>query len=181
MASTSAFAADWITAPSRFTHDPQTGQRVTQFAPTPPVFHDPSPFRSGFRHTRSSLQVGDSIDQYHSVDEFGRPVRPYGEWRFPFRPFSVPSHLWGGQGGYGGYGGFGYGHGFSSGFGAGGGFGPFGPFGAINGAGFPPPWNDGSYPDVRRQQLPPQPFNLPGVNIDNEVNGNNNNVNINQP
>lgn len=170
-----ANAADWITAPSRFTHDPQTGHRVVQFADIPPVIHTPSPYRSGFRHSRSSLQVGDSADHYHVVDEFGRPIRPYGEWRFPFRPFSVPFELWGGRGGYGGYGGYGRG-GYGN-----AGFGPFGPFGAINGAGFPPPWNDGSYPDVRRNQTPPQPFGPPNFNLNNNVNGNDNNININGP
>ena len=97
-------ATDWVTLPSRYTHEPYTGQRVWQFAHTPPVLHFPQHGRNVYRHSRSSLQIGDSIDQYHSVDEYGHPVRPYGEWRFPFRPFSVPYPLWGPK-----YGGVGYG------------------------------------------------------------------------
>ncbi len=169
-----ALAADWLTQPSYFTHDPHTGHRVWQYAPIPPVAHTPQHGRSSYRHARSSLQIGDSIDQFHVVDEYGRAVRPYGEWRFPYRPFSVPYPWWGPA-----YGGFGYGYGLPP--GAAGGIGsPFGPFGVINGAGFPPPYNDGSYPDVRRNQLPPRDFNvtLPGVNqTTNNINGNANTTN----
>jgi hypothetical protein len=105
-----ASGADWINAPSYFTHD-QTGQRVQQYTPIGPVFiyQDPSFQRSGYHHTRSSLQVGGSVDHYHQVEEWGRPVRPYDEWRFPYRPHSVPYDAWGPP--YAGLGGFGYGFG----------------------------------------------------------------------
>lgn len=172
-----ASAQDWITAPSYYTHNPQSGERVNQYYRVDEVVHTPSTYRSVYRHTRSSLQVGDSIDQYHAVDNYGDVVRPYGEWRFPYRPFSVPYSQWGPQPVWGGYGGPGpiWGH---PGWGGGGGYGsPYGPSGVINGAGFPPPWNDGSYPDVRRTQLPPQPFPAPTTNFQNNVNGNNNNIN----
>lgn len=174
---TQSSGQDWITAPSYYTHDYQSGQRVNQFLNVDEVVHTPSRYRSVYRHTRSSLQVGDSIDQYHAVDRYGDVVRPYGEWRFPFRPFSVPYGLWGPNYGFGGgypvpfYGG-GPGIGFGAGYGS-----PFGPSGVINGAGFPPPWNDGSYPDVRRTQLPPQPFPAPTTNFQNNVNGNDNIIN----
>jgi len=90
-------AADWITAPSYYTHDPRTGNRVPQYAPIGPFYTQPRGdfVRSGFRHSRSSIQVGTSADHYHVTEEWGRPVRPYGEWRFPYRPFSVPYPLWG--------------------------------------------------------------------------------------
>jgi hypothetical protein len=93
----SARGADWILAPSTFTHDPQTGQRVTQFAPIEPVFVETAPDyrKSGYRHNRSSIYSGDGADHHHIVEEWGRPVRPYGEWLFPYRPYSVPYHLWG--------------------------------------------------------------------------------------
>ena len=93
----SARAADWLTAPSYFTHDEQTGQRVPQYAESKPVHFafDPTYVRSGFHHMRSSIRVGQSADHFHVVEEWGRPVRPYGEWRFPYRPYSVPYHLWG--------------------------------------------------------------------------------------
>ncbi|MDP6467941.1 MAG: hypothetical protein QF918_09385 [Pirellulaceae bacterium] len=103
-------AGDWVTARSYFTHDPQTGQPVQQYAPIGPFYTQAQGNyqRSGFHHTRSSIQVGSSMDNYHVVETYGDPVRPYGEWRFPFRPYSVPSYLstprfrGGGFGGYGG-------------------------------------------------------------------------------
>ena len=51
--------------------------------------------RSGYRHYRSTIQAGGSADNLHIVEEWGRPVRPYGEWRFPYRPYSVPYSQWG--------------------------------------------------------------------------------------
>ena len=53
--------------------------------------------RSGFRNTRSSLQAGFSADHYHVTEQWGQPVQPYGEWRYPNRPFSVPYSQWGPQ------------------------------------------------------------------------------------
>lgn len=92
-----AAGADWITAPSYYTHDPATGQRVTQYSPIGPFYKFPRPDyrRSGYRHTRSSIQAGESADNLHVVEKWGRPVRPYGEWRFPYRPYSVPYPAWG--------------------------------------------------------------------------------------
>ena len=92
-----AEAADWLTMPSRYSHNPSTGQRVTQYtkiqAPSVP---QPSNFRtSGYTHTRSSLNYGQSADNYHRVEQWGDPVRPYGEWRFPYRPYSTPYPNWG--------------------------------------------------------------------------------------
>jgi hypothetical protein len=89
--------ADWITAPSYYTHDPASGERVRQYAPVGPIYISPRPdyLQSGYRHTQSSIQVGRSADHLHIVEEWGRPVRPYGEWQFPFRPYSVPYDLWG--------------------------------------------------------------------------------------
>jgi len=90
-------SGDWVTAPSYYTHDPQTGERPQQYTPIGPFYLPPrSDYqRSGYRHTRSSIQVGTSADHLHVVEEWGRPVRPYGEWQFPFRPYSVPYPLWG--------------------------------------------------------------------------------------
>ena len=138
---TLALGQDWITAPSYFTHDPTTGERVTQYAPIAPVYRAQNQ-SSVYHHTRSALQVGDSLDIYHRVDAFGGNVRPYGEWQFPFRPYSVPYPYWGTP--YGGLGGFG------GGFGGGvGGFGGVDPgFGAF---GFQQPFFTGNHPDVRRR------------------------------
>lgn len=92
-----AAGADWITAPSHYTHDPATGDRVTQYSPVGPFYTFPRPDyrRSGYRHTRSSIQAGGSADHMHIIEQWGRPVRPYGEWRFPYRPYSVPYPAWG--------------------------------------------------------------------------------------
>jgi hypothetical protein len=89
-------AADWITAPSFYTHDPYSGERVQQYTQIGPFYtHPRGDFRrSGYRNTRSSIQVGGSADNYHLVEEWGGDVRPYGEWRLPYRPYSVPHHLW---------------------------------------------------------------------------------------
>ena len=120
-----AAAADWIFMPSYYSHDPQTGERVTQFAATEPVFVEvPADYvRSGYRHTQSRIQAGGSADHLHLTEEWGRAVRPYGEWERPFRPYSVPYDLWappyvpgGAPGGYPyPYGESGYGYGYGSG------------------------------------------------------------------
>ncbi|MCU0718500.1 MAG: hypothetical protein MUC83_02255 [Pirellula sp.] len=97
-AATPAPRVDWTTLPSTYTHSPD-GQRVDQFVSvTPePIFEIPANARSGYRHTRSTLQAGFSSDNYHSVEQWGGPVRPYGEWRYPNRPFAVPYGVWGPQ------------------------------------------------------------------------------------
>jgi hypothetical protein len=89
---------DWTTMASTYSHD-TTGQRVDQYATeVTPVAIERSDFaRSGYRHSRSSLQTGFSSDHYHVVEQWGQPVQPYGEWRYPNRPFSVPYGQWGPQ------------------------------------------------------------------------------------
>jgi hypothetical protein len=92
-----AAAADWLLAPSTYTHDPQTGERTAQYAPIAPVVVPTRPdyLKSGYRHNRSSIVSGDGADHHHVVEQWGRPVRPYGEWLYPYRPYSVPYQLWG--------------------------------------------------------------------------------------
>ncbi len=94
--STIVQANDWLTLPSTYSHDAR-GVRVTQYAPIEaPTIAAVSNFQtSGYTHTRSSLNYGQSADNYHRVEEWGAPVRPYGEWRFPYRPFSTPYPNWG--------------------------------------------------------------------------------------
>ncbi len=91
-------ALDWTTLTSTYTHD-QGGQRVDQFAlAVEPQSMERADFvKSGYRHTRSTLQAGFSSDNYHLTEQWGQPVRPYGEWRYPNRPFSVPYGQWGPQ------------------------------------------------------------------------------------
>lgn len=98
VAANPATANDWLLAPSFYSHDPQTGQRAVQYSQPQPayVYENPSYLKSGYHHRRSTIRTGDgSLDQLHIVEEWGRPVRPYGEWERPFRPYSVPYQLWG--------------------------------------------------------------------------------------
>ncbi|WDI42623.1 hypothetical protein [Bremerella sp. P1] len=93
-----ATANDWLLAPSYYSHDPQTGERAAQYSRPQPayVYENPTYLKSGYHHRRSTIRTGDgSLDQLHVVEEWGRPVRPYGEWERPFRPYSVPYQLWG--------------------------------------------------------------------------------------
>jgi len=94
---TTARGADWLTMPSTYTHAPASGQRVEQFSQVeaPPLTDQSRRISSGYTHYRSTIQFGQSADNYHRVDEWGPPVRPYGEWRFPFRPYSSPYPNWG--------------------------------------------------------------------------------------
>lgn len=144
--------ADWLTLPGNYSHDAFSGQRVAQYAPVDlPTAPNTPPLRtSGYTHFRSTLAYGQSADNYHRVEEWGDPVRPYGEWRFPFRPFSTPYPNWGPP--YAGLNinqgiGFGVGAGFGGG-GFGGGFGRPG-FGQ---PGIEPP--DGPAPGFQHQRFP---------------------------
>lgn len=170
----SSHANDWLTRPSRYTHDPASGYRVHQYAPDPVVVHTPDPTRSVYSQSRSTLQVGGSASYYHRVQQYGQPVQPYGQWRFPYRPFSVPYGQWGPQpmatpywGWGGGFPGSGFpGSGFpgggfpGAGFGAGAALGgPFGPWGVVNGSGMP--WLDGGYNERRPKPFDGVPFGAP--------------------
>lgn len=97
------FADEWMTWPSTYTHEPVQGQRVDQYAkpvqPTAPVRTDFQ--RSGYRSYRSTLQAGQSSDNLHIVEQWGRDVLPYEQWRFPYRPYAVPYDQWGPQAPYG--------------------------------------------------------------------------------
>ena len=98
-----ARADDWMTWPSTYTHEPVRGQRVDQYAqPVQPIAHrDPSFQRSGYRNYRSTLQGANSADNMHIVEQWGAPVVPYEQWRFPFRPYGTPYDAWGPQTPYG--------------------------------------------------------------------------------
>lgn len=89
---------DWTTMQSTYTHDSK-GQRVDQYnsGEEPTVVLRNDIHRSGYRHTRSTIQAGFTSDNYHLVEQWGDPVQPYGEWRYPYRPFSVPYGQWGPQ------------------------------------------------------------------------------------
>lgn len=97
IASESALAGNWMFRPSTYSHSPVTGDRVTQYAPIPPVIiqQDPSYTRSGYRQSRSTIRAGGSTDNYHIVEQYGQNIRPYGEWLYPYRPYSTPYDAWG--------------------------------------------------------------------------------------
>jgi hypothetical protein len=151
-----AQGADWITAPSYYTHDRMSGERVAQYSPIGPYYYYQRAdyVRSGYRNYRSTIQAGGSADNLHIVEEWGRPVVPYEQWRSPYRPYGSPYQAWGPPfgglgGGYGGfYGPFGPGA-FPGGGGVGGGM------GAGNGLvvprdQLPQQWQDGYYPTYDR-------------------------------
>ena len=96
-------ADDWMTWPSTYTHEPVHGQRVDQYAqPVQPIaLRDPSFQRSGYRNYHSTLQGANSADNMHIVEQWGAPVVPYEQWRFPFRPYGTPYDAWGPQAPYG--------------------------------------------------------------------------------
>lgn len=92
--------SSWIFQPSTYSHDPQSGQRVTQYAAKAPAYapDDPTYQRSGYIHNRTSLRgVAGSIDRRHYVETWGagEAIRPYGEWEFPFRAGATPFGPWG--------------------------------------------------------------------------------------
>ncbi|MEZ6136692.1 MAG: hypothetical protein R3C53_17485 [Pirellulaceae bacterium] len=123
---------EWMTWSSTYTHDPY-GNRVDQYAqPVAPVAPHRADFqRSGYRNYRSTLQTGQSADNMHIVEQWGRNIVPYEQWRFPFRPYGVPYDAWGPQLPYGQFNGQLNGN-FGSGFFPGGAY----PSGGLNAAPF---------------------------------------------
>ncbi len=90
----------WIFAPSFYSHDPETGRRVVQYAPLPTVYppYDPTYQESGFHYTQEILRgPNGSIDAMHLIQSWGRgdQIRPYGEWEYPYRAGATPYGPWG--------------------------------------------------------------------------------------
>jgi len=93
-------APSWIFRPSTYSHDPGTGDRVSQFAAKKPAYsrEDPTYLQSGYRHIRRSIRGGHgSADRLHVVQTWGagEAIRPYGEWQRPFRAGATPYGPWG--------------------------------------------------------------------------------------
>ncbi len=65
-------AGDWITWRSTYTHDPNSGMRVEQYArPVEPLAPDQGNLvRSGYRHYRSTIQGSTTADNMHVVYEW---------------------------------------------------------------------------------------------------------------
>src|SRR5438270_10848249 len=110
-----AVAADWATSPSYYTHDWSNGQRVAQYAPIGPFYYFTRPdyLKSGYRQYRSTIDLGNSSDNMHIVEQWGAQVVPYEVWRFNYRPYSAPYQAWGPP--YGGLGGATGGYAYSGG------------------------------------------------------------------
>lgn len=90
-------AVDWTTLPSTYTH--RDGVAVDQYEQPvePTTYANELRQTSVYRYERSTLQGNNSADHYHRVDSYGGAVQPYGEWRYPYRPYSVPYGAWGPQ------------------------------------------------------------------------------------
>ncbi len=92
--------ASWIFRPSYYSHDPQTGQRVAQYAQPAPSYSrvgTENYLQSVYRHNRITLWAGDSVENTHMVETWGQGdrIRPYGEWLFPYRAGATPYGPWG--------------------------------------------------------------------------------------
>lgn len=95
-----AWAGSWMFEPSTYSHDPQTGERVEQYACKPPVYgpSDPTYEQSAYIHKRTALRgIGGSVERRHYVETWGAgdAIRPYGEWQRPFRAGATPYGPWG--------------------------------------------------------------------------------------
>lgn len=117
-ATTTSAHADWVFAPSHFTHNPYTGTRVTQFAQPAPVEPLPDPRNTVSRYwrTRTNLRgVDGSVDTIYDVRSFGTAQGAFDAQRErgfdasletldALRPFRHNPYLF-----FGGLQGFGYG------------------------------------------------------------------------
>ncbi|MCC6494513.1 MAG: hypothetical protein IT424_16000 [Pirellulales bacterium] len=146
----------WVFMRSRYTHDPETGARVAQYAMKPPIepFDDPRLVTSGYSRSRVVLRGADgSVDTTYRVQSFGNGrggidaewERFHDAWRgstIAGGNFAAYPPYGYGYGGYpgpytGGYGAAGFGYGGAPGYG-GGGF-PLGNRGLGYGGGFGQP------------------------------------------
>jgi hypothetical protein len=90
----------WVFRSSYFSHDPDKGNRVAQYAPEPTSYYrdDPSYMESGYRHYQYEIVgPGGSADRMHVVQTWGLGLmlRPYGEWEYPYRAGATPYGPWG--------------------------------------------------------------------------------------
>ena len=90
----------WIFQQSYFSHDPDNGNRVAQYAPEPTSYtrDDPTYMESGYRHNQIfTFGPNGTADRMHIVQTWGQGefIRPYGEWEFPYRAGATPYGPWG--------------------------------------------------------------------------------------
>ncbi|RIK69810.1 MAG: hypothetical protein DCC67_21035, partial [Planctomycetota bacterium] len=135
-------ADSWVFMRSRYTHDPDSGARVAQYAMKPPIepLDDPRLVTSGYSRSRVVLRGADgSVDTHYRVQSYGNgrggldaewerfhdawrgstlgggdfAAFPWGYGAYPY-PYGGYGPVGPGYGGWPGYGrrGFGYGPGF---------------------------------------------------------------------
>jgi hypothetical protein len=93
-------AAEWIFRRSTYSHDPDSGERLVQYAPEKQSYsrEDDTYMESGYRHLQVGLRGADgSYDHTNIVQTWGlgTAIRPYGEWEFPYRAGATPFGPWG--------------------------------------------------------------------------------------
>jgi hypothetical protein len=143
---------NWLFQPGIYSHNPYTGERITQFASLPAVeaLPDTRAIASGYHRSRiNQIGAGGTVDTYYRVENWSNiPGGLDAEWE-RVNDVWQQSTLTGGYGsggyGYGNgpYGQGGYGRGYGGGFGPGYGGGGYGPgYGGYPGAGYP----GGGYP-----------------------------------
>ena len=142
----------WVFAPSRYTHDPDTGARVAQYEQKAAVepLPDQRAVTSGYVRTRTVLRGADgSVNTRYQVQNYGNGRGGMdAEWE-RFHDAWRGSTVAGGQ--FGAYPGFGFGfpgYGYGGFPGYGGGFPPGGGYGGYGGYG--PGMSPHGYPDPRR-------------------------------
>ncbi|TWT86924.1 hypothetical protein Mal64_37540 [Pseudobythopirellula maris] len=135
-----ADTASWVFRPSHYSHSPETGERVGQYAQVAWVepLDDPRDTVSRYRTTRTRLRgANGSNDTWYEVQKFGNRRGGFdAEWERGFdatlttldalRPFRRNPWLFSG-GGYGYGAGYGGGYGYGAGYGGVGGYGPYAP------------------------------------------------------
>ncbi len=97
----------WAFMPGRYTHDPNSGARVAQYAPAPPLpaFPDSTIYASGYLRTRVNQRAADgSVTSYYYTENWSnQPHRIDAEWE-RYNDVWQRSVLSGGYGyGYGGW------------------------------------------------------------------------------
>ena len=108
----------WIFQPSTYTHAPENGARVAQYARHAYVEELPDPrlVTSGYRTTRTNIRTANGgLDSYYQVQSWGNGRGGIdAEWeRFhdAWKESYLSGGYYNGYTGYGGYSGYGYGYG----------------------------------------------------------------------
>ncbi len=183
-------STSWVFAPSRYSHDPETGVRVAQYTAKPPIepLPDQRAVSSGYARSRTVLRGPDgNVSTYYQVQNYGDARGGMdSEWeRFhdAWRGSTVGGGNFSagyGSGGYGGYPGGGFpgggfpGGGYPGGGHPGGGYGPGTGYGPRQLLGTPDPrlldpdGADGFYNSTDRRRTPDRRFFGPNYRLPGE-------------